>query len=325
MDAELSLPILMKIARMDAASWRSEETNENLLPEIVQRELLLLADSIPQYSGSNCLLHDVGNILERTMAMLAALARNVVEGPQIRHYVDERIKEMEKVDDLSELNPLFYMDEKHRQLKILAGELEEAAQSVTTLWSATQDPPEMFRTSYRDFPPPSDPPTTGYTNGYTNGYIPPEKMDSPTAEVPQDFTGFRSPIQEPDSETNSSPMLTPATTAGTQEAISEPKRSPSSEELTGPDLIRELLTSLSVRGTGRYTCPYLHDCRKGGVKYEELVVFERNSAFRAHLQKHEKQYMCTLPGCTAKGGFARIDQLRRHQTMVPHTKRESYS
>jgi hypothetical protein len=117
MDADISLPILMKIARMDAASWRSEETNENLLPEIVRHELLLLADSIPEYSGSNCLLHDIGNILERTMAMLAALARNVVEGPQIRHYVDERIKEMEKVDDLSELNPLFYMDEKHRQLK----------------------------------------------------------------------------------------------------------------------------------------------------------------------------------------------------------------
>ncbi len=139
MDADLSLPILMKIARMDATSWRSEETNENLLPDIVRRELLLLADSIPQYNGSNCLLHDIGNILERTMAMLAALARNVVEGPQIRQYVDERIKEMEKVDDLSELNPLFYMDEKHRQLKSaflsLRGRmLINAAESLLRSW-----------------------------------------------------------------------------------------------------------------------------------------------------------------------------------------------
>jgi hypothetical protein len=145
----------------------------------------------------------------------------------------------------------------------------------------------MFRTSYRDFPIPNEPPSpgnaNGYTNGYTTGYIPPEKMDSPATQVPPDFTGFRSPPQEPDSETSSSPMLTPATTSGTQEAMSEPKRSPSSEELTGPDLIRELLASLSVRGTGRYTCPYLHDCRKGGVKYGELVIFERNSAFRSAL------------------------------------------
>lgn len=140
----------------------------------------------------------------------------------------------------------------------------------------------MFRTSYRDFPTPSEAPTpgaNGYTNGY-NSYIPPEKMDSPATQVPPDFAGFRSPPQEPDSETSSSPMLTPATTSGTQEELSEPKRSPSSEDLAGPDLIREMLTSLSVRGTGRYTCPYLHDCRKGGVKYGELVVFERNSAFR---------------------------------------------
>jgi hypothetical protein len=161
--------------------------------------------------------------------------------------------------------------------------LEEAAQKVSTLWRATQEPPDMFRTSYHDFPLPNEPPPPDSANGYTTGYIPPEKMDSPETQVPSDFNGFRSPPPEPDSETNSSPMLTPATTSGTQEAISEPKRSPSSEELTGPDLIRELLTSLSVRGTGRYTCPYLHDCRKGGVKYGELVVFERNSAFRSAL------------------------------------------
>ena len=138
MDSDLSLPILMKIARMDATSWRSDDSQENLLPDIVRRELLLLADSIPQYNGSNCLLHDIGNILERTMAMLAALARNVVEGPAIRHYVDQRIKEMEVVDDLSELNPLFYMDEKHRQLKLVFlpfhGHLLRVTESLPESW-----------------------------------------------------------------------------------------------------------------------------------------------------------------------------------------------
>lgn len=72
------------------------------------------------------------------------------------------------------------------------------------------------------------------------------------------------------------------------------------------------------------------------------MVFERNSAFRldslgnrrgeihlpstmmltavhrAHLQKHEKIHVCQMPGCTAKGGFARVDQLRRHMQTVPH-------
>jgi hypothetical protein len=136
MDSDLSLPILIKIARMDAATWRADEPHENLLPDIVRGELLLLADSIPQYGGSTCLLHDIGNILERTMAMLAALARNVVESPAIRHYVDERIKEMEKVDDLSELNPLFYMDEKHRQLRLVFFILR-AHSKVTEYWPAS--------------------------------------------------------------------------------------------------------------------------------------------------------------------------------------------
>src|ERR1700709_1588963 len=120
MDADLSLPILMRIAHMDASLWRPDTSKENLLPDIVQRELLLLTDSIPRYSGSNCALHDIGNILDRTMTMLAALARNVVDGPTIQHYVNERIKEMEQVDDLSELNPLWYMNEKHNQLKFVS-------------------------------------------------------------------------------------------------------------------------------------------------------------------------------------------------------------
>jgi hypothetical protein len=157
MDPDLSFPILMKIARMDATAWRSDGSPENLLPDIVRRELLLLADSIPQYNGSNCLLHDIGNILERTMAMLAALARNVVEGPAIRNYVDQRIKEMEVVDDLSELNPLFYMDEKHRQLKLVflpfRGHLLRVAGSLPASWKRLPrrsprcgEPPRNLRT-----------------------------------------------------------------------------------------------------------------------------------------------------------------------------------
>jgi len=84
--------------------------------------------------------------------------------------------------------------------------------------------------------------------------------------------------------------------------------------------VKELIDSLSQRGTGRHTCPYGAACSKGGIKNGQFVVFERNSAFRAHLLKHERLYTCNLPYCTAKGGFARIDQLRRHQHHVPHHK-----
>jgi hypothetical protein len=78
------------------------------------------------------------------------------------------------------------------------------------------------------------------------------------------------------------------------------------------------------RGSGHHTCPQGLSCTKGGVDpHGTVVVFERNSAFRAHLEKHEKTCKCDLPGCTNTKGFARIDQLRRHKDTVRHGRRVS--
>jgi len=93
---------------------------------------------------------------------------------------------------------------------------------------------------------------------------------------------------------------------------------PSGDQQSNHDAVDSLLKSLTVRGTGNHTCPYGMTCTKGGLRNGELVVFGRNSAFRAHLQKHEKIHVCQMPGCLAKGGFARVDQLRRHMQTVPH-------
>jgi len=83
--------------------------------------------------------------------------------------------------------------------------------------------------------------------------------------------------------------------------------------------VDDLLMSLATRGKGTYVCPHGYDCKKGGVKPDGgLLTFERNSSFRAHLQKHEKLYKCDIPGCKNKKGFARIDQLRRHKQVVAH-------
>jgi hypothetical protein len=41
------------------------------------------------------------------------------------------------------------------------------------------------------------------------------------------------------------------------------------------------MNSLAVRGKGQYTCPEGPNCTKGGLQANgEIVVFERNSAFR---------------------------------------------
>jgi hypothetical protein len=92
-----------------------------------------------------------------------------------------------------------------------------------------------------------------------------------------------------------------------------PESSPLSAEAGG------MQGELSRRGKGHHTCPHMLQCAQGGVRADgSLVVFERNSAYRAHLQKHDRPYKCDLPGCTNRRGFARADQLRRHQETTRH-------
>ena len=95
-----------------------------------------------------------------------------------------------------------------------------------------------------------------------------------------------------------------------------------------PSKDREYPASLDFksRGSGHHTCPQGLSCTKGGVDARGvLVIFERNSAFRAHLEKHEKRYKCDIPGCTNAKGFARVDQLVRHKETVRHGRRVSGS
>jgi len=100
---------------------------------------------------------------------------------------------------------------------------------------------------------------------------------------------------------------------------SDAATSPSeASELEEASSVHHLMGSLSGRGKGSHICPYGENCTKGGWRDGQGVIFERNSAFKAHLQKHDKAYKCDLPGCTNKSGFARPDQLRRHQDTVSH-------
>jgi hypothetical protein len=101
-----------------------------------------------------------------------------------------------------------------------------------------------------------------------------------------------------------------------------PKRSrrPSmSAGMEDVDLTTRTRGELKERGKGSYTCKFGRNCDKGGVHADgSLVTFERNSDFRSHLSKHHKPYRCNMQGCPNVKGFARQDQLKRHQSNVPH-------
>lgn len=68
-----------------------------------------------------------------------------------------------------------------------------------------------------------------------------------------------------------------------QESIPQFPRNIRSPDATPvkPIIVQSPSDPLAVRGKGNYTCPYGRECKKGGVGVNgELVVFERNSAFK---------------------------------------------
>ena len=100
----------------------------------------------------------------------------------------------------------------------------------------------------------------------------------------------------------------------------------SNSQQSSSNLAHPQSSDFKSRGSGHHTCPQGFSCTKGGVNAEgALIVFERNSAFRAHLEKHEKTYRCDIPGCSNTRGFARIDQLRRNKETVRHGRKASES
>ncbi|RDA84596.1 hypothetical protein CP532_6045 [Ophiocordyceps camponoti-leonardi (nom. inval.)] len=99
-------------------------------------------------------------------------------------------------------------------------------------------------------------------------------------------------------------------------------RSDDSDE-TDDDLFPDNdMDALRTRGKGTYSCPKALRCTKGGVdKDGNLIIFDRNSSFAQHCNKHRKPWRCDIPGCPnppKKRRFARRDGLERHKTTVKH-------
>jgi len=313
MASDPSLDLLLKAARHDetnGSEWQRDSIHKNFLPELIQHELLEIHSSMPDWDITSCLLHDLGNFLARTSTILSKLALNIVDGEEVRRYAENRIKEMEDDDDLSEFGRLFYMQEKHTQLKSFAEELQKTVGKLNKAWRTSPQPPFPPNQRRKD----QSAPDLTETYIHMNNSLPLTISDIHSTPSTQ-----RSSASEIQNRSLSTALI--LRPGGIHEPI-EPTsfKSLNQQERDVSETVQHLLMTLSVRGTGRHCCPYKWKCTKGGVKDGEFVIFERNSAFRAHLQKHEKQFKCNLPGCNAKGGFARIDQLKRHQATVPHNK-----
>lgn len=291
------------------------------LSNVVRREvesLLKARDAHVTFQSSpDCLFAAIQTLLVR---LLPELAERLVQGSLVYDYIDAQMAEMVFDSDLSDLGPVNLLNEKHKKLRSFVCRLQRLAEEFSNdtlipsqsqpVVSLPQIPPQQSNTSYSAppllVPPPSAPDPLIITPAAISSYSLPGVSES-VGVLSDDLTTMNG---EPphDRYTSLDSLKKEPLTTGNMEF------QPSS-----PLLELGNVAHLGHRGKGQYTCPHAYQCTKGGVNPDgTIVIFERNSVFRGHLQKHQKPYKCELPGCTNRTGFARADQLQRHQAIARH-------
>jgi hypothetical protein len=157
--------------------------------------------------------------------------------------------------------------------------LQKTALKLSIAWRASPEPP-FSSTQSRDHQAAED---------YSTRYIsltkidPPDVSDVSLNEVSPDPSLLQTPSHEPEDQSVAASLVvtTPESGAATQGAHYDASQSPDTDDRNVSDTVRDLLMTLSVRGTGKHQCPHQHSCKKGGVKNGNIVTFERNSAFRS--------------------------------------------
>ncbi|OJD28436.1 hypothetical protein ACJ73_00151 [Blastomyces percursus] len=263
--------------------------------ELVEDRRGQLSFVAADWPDSCCLLADIGEYLVRSAVILSRLAKDLADGHHIKTYATQTINDMKETSDFSDLDPLDYFDSKHSSLKELASQLEVMANDIQSRWKQSQKPPELPTHSQKRTAQGQISGTTADINSVFNRM---DEITNYSDDVIQVGTGG-------------------VVLHGIRNSSGRPESPPFDDAIN--DTIQDLLKSLVSRGKGDHFCPLGHRCRKGGVDGNgEIVNFERNSVFRSHLEKHQKLYKCELPGCRNHKGFARKDQLQRHQENVAH-------
>ncbi|KAI8625003.1 hypothetical protein F5Y19DRAFT_451951 [Xylariaceae sp. FL1651] len=265
------------------AIFMSQVTPNGQLAGIVQRVLDEIALPSPEQPDKPCLFTEIGEYLVHLARTFSAIAYRLVHGQHIEEYVRRAIRIEEEVTDLSEIEPIYSFDDDLSALCEVVTQAREASSNILNIWHRRR-------------------PTRHQTPVVHTVHV--ENSSSMSEMVTKYSTAFISCAGETETDTQVPPITTladPTHLLVMNEADEAPQE------------------SLSRRGKGSYTCPYGVQCTKGGVADDgTLVILERNSAFRAHLQKHMKPFRCDLPGCKNTKGFARIDQLKRHKEIVTH-------
>ncbi|KAK3390091.1 hypothetical protein B0H63DRAFT_107116 [Podospora didyma] len=261
---------------------------ETLLRQDIDAVLASLQQPL---DSSGCLLTDVGDLLVRVTGLCAQLSDRLVTSELVkRRNAQAAIREVQAMTDCTEFEDVIdYLSKKKRVLEDINGIVKRTKRDIESMWCAAEPPLKALTDS--------------------------NYADQLLAEIGASAV----PSQR---DNNAPPLLA---------ALGSPARSATSPQLRGgqhssrtplvgaTNKAAVFHPSLQARGTGTHKCPHGTSCRKGGVRPNgQVVIFSRNSAFRHHMAKHQKPYQCKLKGCPNTSGFAREDQLRRHEQTVAH-------
>ncbi|KAI1169628.1 hypothetical protein F4777DRAFT_584729 [Nemania sp. FL0916] len=247
---------------------------------------------------TGCMPNDIGLFLSQSLCLLDFLADGLVSGPHMKVNAADAIQQLEKENDLSELEALDDLVETRVILRKICKRIHDAAKEVRLLWN------ELPLSAPTSAPSTCQAPST-----------PDVTVNGNASSVPAD-----TPAQRPLQAMHTS-NWTALSRSASQADIATPL--PPQSQLDDPiNDIDQWFDSLKTRGTGNYTCPFGLKCKRGAVDDNgNLIVFTRNSEIRAHVEKHLKRWKCKLPNCPTRKGFSRQDQLKRHQETVDHSPR----
>ena len=79
--------------------------------------MLLLNSPSPIHGPETCVLQQLGSFITHILSILAQLASSVVHGEHVQTYARKKLQELVLEHDLSDMNLVDYLDDKHTALK----------------------------------------------------------------------------------------------------------------------------------------------------------------------------------------------------------------
>ncbi|PHH84205.1 hypothetical protein CDD83_2323 [Cordyceps sp. RAO-2017] len=250
----------------------------------------------PSPASGDFLLNEMGDYFCRTAMTWAYLTESLLKGPhleQATYRAHERSRTDSGMSDLSEVTRIDIDITRLRKIRDMAFDFSQQIQTTWRPQTPMMSSPPGMQTSISPF---CDARLSSVSN------------KSMSVSSDGDQRSFKARKLLPDSHV--------------QLHTDVGHRSDESDD-TDDELFLEIdMEALRQRGKGSYSCPKGFHCKKGGVDKEgNLVIFDRNSSFAQHCNKHRKPWRCDIPGCPnppKKRRFARRDGLERHKTTVKH-------